>query len=439
MRWRLAAVCGGGLALLGGAAASSLAEAQHPAGDTLELVQVVFRHGARTPLSQKYWPELVREWDACGQAYTPVPLDIRTEDGQPRPANPDDVKQVETRFPGGCSKGELTRLGQRQALAFGRWLRRRYVDTLGFLPGDREQDTLLPRTTNYARTVATLAGVLTGLYPGDEGPVPALTTPEMDEVLYANVRSCARLKELVGGLHAEARASAKGDEGVQALGRELAAAMGLPPGHRVSWLNLHDALTSMQAHDKPIPEGVRSRPDLLLALDRQAVTSFLHVVAPPHSTGRQEEVLRLGMGRMLRMLEERMEETVAGTAKHRMLLYSGHDSTLMPLLVALGKEVETWPAYMSNLVFENWRRGDGQRYVKVLYNGEALGLQELCGTPECPLQDFRRAVMAPLQLDSATYAEECVVHPKHTGPAGTRVETRQRGVSIGSSMQEEDE
>lgn len=37
----------------------------------------------------------------------------------------------------------------------------------------------------------------------------------------------------------------------------------------------------------------------------------------------------------------------------------------MPLLVALGREVETWPSYMSNLVFENWRKADGQRYVKV--------------------------------------------------------------------------
>lgn len=68
---------------------------------------------------------------------------------------------------------------------------------------------------------------------------------------------------------------------------------------------------------------MRSRPDLLLALDRQAVTSFLHVVAPPHSTGRQEEVLRLGMGRMLRMLEEvrvgdRVDQT-GGPVRHQEL------------------------------------------------------------------------------------------------------------------------
>lgn len=37
-------------------------------------------------------------------------------------------------LPGGCTKGELTLLGQQQALDVGAWLRRRYVEQLGFLP-----------------------------------------------------------------------------------------------------------------------------------------------------------------------------------------------------------------------------------------------------------------------------------------------------------------
>jgi hypothetical protein len=37
-------------------------------------------------------------------------------------------------LPGGCTKGELTLLGQRQAIDTGAWLRQRYVDQLSFLP-----------------------------------------------------------------------------------------------------------------------------------------------------------------------------------------------------------------------------------------------------------------------------------------------------------------
>lgn len=169
-----------------------------------------FHTGARAPLCEKYWPELVECWDSCGKAYHPIALDIRTEDGHPRPENPDDVKQVETRFPGNCSKGELTIVGQEQALKFGRWLRTRYVDTLAYLPPERTTDSVLSRTTNYSRTRATLAGVLTGLYPGDPGPVPAITTPYMDELLYANVHSCSRLKQLVKELHSQSKGTVQG-------------------------------------------------------------------------------------------------------------------------------------------------------------------------------------------------------------------------------------
>lgn len=60
---------------------------------------------------------------------------------------------------------------------------------------------LSSQTTNYSRTRATLAGVLTGLYPGTRDAIDVVTAPEMDEILYANVRNCQRLKALVNELH----------------------------------------------------------------------------------------------------------------------------------------------------------------------------------------------------------------------------------------------
>lgn len=44
--------------------------------------------------------------------------------------------QMTTKLPGGCHKGELTLLGQRQALSFGQWLRRRYCDNFGLLEAE---------------------------------------------------------------------------------------------------------------------------------------------------------------------------------------------------------------------------------------------------------------------------------------------------------------
>ena len=75
-------------------AAPLAAPAPVPADELLQA-HVVFRHGARTPLSPKYWPAWgPPEWDVCGSAYAAAPIEVVTERGAPRPDNPDDARQV---------------------------------------------------------------------------------------------------------------------------------------------------------------------------------------------------------------------------------------------------------------------------------------------------------------------------------------------------------
>ena len=42
--------------------------------------------------------------------------------------------------------------------------------------------------------------------------------------------------------------------------------------------------------------------------------------------------------------------SIAGPPQPRLFLYSGHDTTIMPLLVTLGVKVDDWPDYNSSLV-----------------------------------------------------------------------------------------
>lgn len=53
------------------------------------------------------------------------------------------------------------------------------------------------RTTNFSRTIATLQGVLTGLYPDASQPIPVATASDMDEIMFANVLSCERLADVM--------------------------------------------------------------------------------------------------------------------------------------------------------------------------------------------------------------------------------------------------
>lgn len=76
------------------------------------------------------------------------------------------------------------------------------------------------------------------------------------------------------------------------------------------------------------------------------------------------DILKLSMGRLLHMIAAEFDAAAEGAADRdavrtasqsasvqpRMLLYSGHDTTLMPLLLALGQDLTDWPPYMSHLV-----------------------------------------------------------------------------------------
>ena len=197
------------------------------------------------------------------------------------------LTQRNIKLPGGCHKGELTKLGQQQARDVGEWLRQRYVQDLSFLPAQYEVNcTVSPticitlslpmhhatcvtfrgryisnpaaactkcslhgcvakmqcatcnmqhatctggfvncstvlkelicwqdgavsgRTTNFSRTIATLQGVLTGLYPEAAQPIPVATASDMDEIMFANVLSCERLADVMKRARYELRGKA---------------------------------------------------------------------------------------------------------------------------------------------------------------------------------------------------------------------------------------
>lgn len=407
--------------------------------DELQLVQVVFRHGARTPLGKRYWPELGPKWDVCGKAFDAVPVEVLSLDGRPRPTNPDDQRQVDQRYEGGCSKGELTLVGQEQAREFGRWLRWRYHMVLGLLPERHEPGAVNARSTNYSRTIATLQGVLSGLFPGTEDPIVVHTTEEIDEILYHNVTSCRKLHSLMKELKQQLKEEMHKEQPphTEELQGQVQAALRLPPEHKVHWVDLHDAMTTMLTHGKEIPAALRD-PSVLRGINQHATERFMHLIAPHPETGKHQEVLRLGMGVLLGMMVRRMEHTAAAgrDASPKMYLYSGHDSSLMPLLAALGKPVTDWPPYLSNLVLELWRQPQGQQYVKVLYNQKELPLTELCGGPTCELQQFREQVLGPYLLTKDEHEKECLLHFLHDQPAGEHTETE--AVQPGSAFPDDE-
>mmetsp|Transcript_43882 Transcript_43882/g.109459 ORF Transcript_43882/g.109459 Transcript_43882/m.109459 type:complete len:175 (-) Transcript_43882:67-591(-) len=83
--------------------------------------------------------------------------------------------------------------------------------------------------------------------------------------------------------------------------------------------------------------------------------------------------------------------------KLKLLLFSGHDTTIAGMLDVMGVFDYTQPPFASSVFFELWERGK-QHYVKVIYNGKEL---DPCGdgnTGGCRLFKFAHKIKGKMTL-----------------------------------------
>ena len=104
------------------------------------------------------------------------------------------------------------------------------------------------------------------------------------------------------------------------------------------------------------------------------------------------------------------------------VLYSAHDTTVDPLLTALGIGDGTWPPYASRVVFElveGATRSQTAYYVRVLYNGAAVtDAVDFCEIYDasaglCPIGDFEKFLSAGYMkyTDGQTRRSVCISKP----------------------------
>jgi len=179
----------------------------YPAGLQLHMVQILLRHGERTPVSARFqnaglppfWPYcsvvsqmrsaiLEDRGTPAGKSYSTLEWRRRLE-----AFGPGD-EPVTATGPGGevdnvCDMGSLTDLGRLSTYALGGRLRSLYVDRLKFIPPTiSSMDFMYLRSTPVPRAIESLHQTLTGLYPPPSRnagcpPPTILTRAPQDETL----------------------------------------------------------------------------------------------------------------------------------------------------------------------------------------------------------------------------------------------------------------
>ncbi|KAK9364234.1 histidine phosphatase superfamily [Lipomyces starkeyi] len=392
-------------------------EDHYPNSLTLKHVQILIRHGERTPVHRS-----IQQWDKWG---FPIfwPLCESSRSSRAGLINPK-IKQVTTfeyereietlteedpsplfataGKKGICTEGQLTDRGRLSGHYLGEQLRELYVDKLAFLPRNftKHSDIYL-RTTGIVRSRETIQQVLNGLYPlSSHSATPKILERfPFEENLHPMVH-CPRLSELRRQFRAAA--GKKWNPQLEEASQVLKDILSSPEGKITvgddnnkdeAWA-IVDTYSSALAHNIKAPPGFANR---------QVVNTVAKAALEAEFVGYEKnaEMKQLGMGRFFAEVLQRMtigdpivsdnvaeisqmlgqKETKIYRKVPLLALYGAHDSSIGAILSSLGVFDNRWINFTSHITFElfeeklkssAWSLGAPGKFVRVKYNGRPM-------------------------------------------------------------------
>jgi acid phosphatase len=361
----------------------------------LQLVQILLRHGERTPVNARFQHTgLPAFWPYCSavrQLKSAVLLGSGAETGtyntlewkrRLETFGPEDAPVIAT-GPGGelddvCDMGSLTDRGRETTFALGTRLRSLYVDRLGFLPQSiPNADFLYLRSTPVPRALESLHQAFSGLYPpsfrSPNFPPPTiLTRAPADETLFPNDSLCRRFAALSRAFAQRTADRWNNSPEMDYLNTKLSAYMS-PESPRVAvdsrprLSGIMDTINATRAHgaETRLPKEFYDQ-KLIEIIERIGMEEW-------YSGYRESREYRtLGIGALMADVVARMVgsverstadgdyELMRESGEHRTPIRFGmsgcHDTTLGAVLSSLGAlGTEHWPPFTSHIAVELFR------------------------------------------------------------------------------------
>ncbi|ORY13430.1 histidine phosphatase superfamily [Clohesyomyces aquaticus] len=365
----------------------------------LQLVQILLRHGERSPVSPRFQNTGLRPyWPYCNSARQMTSVIMATTDW----SKWDSLKyrrRLETfgmddgpviasgpngEFDAVCQPGELTDLGRETTLSLGQRLRYLYIDQLSFMPRLlASSDTIYLRSTPVPRALESVQQAFHGLYPPSTHtanfPAPTIITrTPADETLFPNDGNCRRFAHLSRAFAARAAQRWNETEDMKYLSKLFSpymphnAAVAVDSHPRLS--GIMDTINSTDAHGP-----ATKLPSIFY--DSKARQIIDRIAVEEWFAGYSESVeyRKLGIGALMGDIVVRMGGSVErngndgvvevggvdgdlghgrdGEREVRFAMSGCHDTTLAAALTSLGAfEKEMWPPFTSHIAFELFRQ-----------------------------------------------------------------------------------
>ncbi|KAF8437860.1 histidine phosphatase superfamily [Terfezia claveryi] len=342
----------------------------YPSELKLKLVQVLFRHGERTPVSARFQEEGVPAfWPYCKSAafFKAVVLNgnngivwdqlsyKRRVEGSAEDGSAKIAKGRRGEIDDLCLLGELTDRGRETTLQLGQRLRVLYMDQLKFLPEGllKNSKEYYLRATPIPRTLISLQQVLTGMYPNaphdPSADLTILSRSPPDENLFPNEANCRRFRLLARAFSTLATEKWNNSPDMQYLqsriGKYLDGPVAIDGHPRLS--GIVDSVNATLAHG----EEVRM-PNEFYEPKVREILNRINVDEWFRGYSESAEYRKLGIGSLLGDVKDRMVGVARGGSKLKLALYGTHDTTVVAMLASLGAFDGMWPPFTSNIAVE---------------------------------------------------------------------------------------
>ena len=399
-------------------------------GYRLRQVHIVIRHGDRAPIVLDTLPNSKPVEISCtfNRSWYFVDDLLEVKRGQ-------DMFQVTgaKKYPilqerEACIGAQLTPVGFSQHLNNGKFFRKRYGT---FLDSIMYSSQVIAKSTAYSRTVQSAASFLYGLFGDRFTKKKLIIDVESDkyrETHFLQYDSgehifCPVLAQKLKAVSSDERVRHLKNDYIMPMRKEYAVLFGVDIGRISSLDRLIDILYANLCHNKELPKGPHGTVSYKLA--SKSLGTANQLITVKHDGIAELQTLAI-VSQIVEKISKLIDEIRDNmTLSTKMVLFSGHDTVLSPLLSMLGIHDWRWPPYASRLVFELWQDISGAKdqptdstilskfgnyFIRVLYNGEDLTSKvkfcegQIVDNQLCPASAFVKFVSDD-RLDGSYYFE----------------------------------
>lgn len=346
-----------------------------------QLNIVVIRHGDRTPIVR--FPNDNVYWNCSGAPAELSQSPIQLTQGGPASTIRYAKKFVEGVLVGTCMLGQLTTKGMQQHIELGKRYGSRYGSSL-------KCDSIRLETTDRPRTIQSMESFMTGFLNNSpqcasSNPILSVSTVENSiHDMFTNFDACPVLSQMLKGFSKDDE-WIREHEKVSDLYSHLKKVFDIPQSYNPEWYMFADIFSCRISHGVPLPPTITNDD-----VDR----TFKMYIWEYQYANKHQKYLTLGIGSFLQRLVERMEsvDPKQNNSQAGFELYSGHDTTVAPLLgtLGVGLTLDTWPEYAANLHFIISTNGT-DRFVSVEYMEKPIKLNG-CNSYDCTWSEFKDIV-----------------------------------------------